>query len=223
VYGVSTAGDGVGVYGRANAANAVSVYGLTTNGIGVAGSSTNGDGVFGFSSGSRAGYFVGDVVVTGGCCAAGAGSYRIDHPLDPENKYLQHAAVESPDMKNLYDGVALLDGRGEAWVELPTWFEVLNRDFRYQLTAIGAPMPGLYVAEEVKSNRFKLAGGEPGMKVSWLVTGTRHDPYAEANPIPVEQDKTGEERGKYLHPTEWGRPESEGVTYEKTQQFRDLP
>jgi hypothetical protein len=223
VNGVSTAADGIGVYGRANAAEGISVFGLTTNGIGVAGTSTSGDGVFGFSSGSRAGYFVGNVEVTGGCCASGAGTYRIDHPLDPENRYLYHAAVESPDMKNIYDGVAVLDASGEAVVTLPAWFEVLNRDFRYQLTAIGAPMSDLYVAEEISGNSFKIAGGVSGMKVSWQVTGIRHDPYAEQNRVAVEQDKPANERGTYQHPREWAQPESKGVSYEKVRQLQDRP
>jgi hypothetical protein len=44
-------------------------------------------------------------------------------------------------MKNLYDGVATLDGKGRAVVRLPNWFEALNAEFRYQLTAIGRPAP----------------------------------------------------------------------------------
>jgi hypothetical protein len=55
---------------------------------------------------------------------------------------------------------------GEAVVQLPDWFETLNADFRYQLTAIGAPGPNLYIAQEVQGNSFRLAGGSPGMKVS---------------------------------------------------------
>lgn len=34
----------------------------------------------------------------------GGGSFKIDHPLDPENKYLYHSFVESPDMMNVYNG-----------------------------------------------------------------------------------------------------------------------
>ena len=84
-----------------------------------------------------AGLFDGDVNVTG-TLSKGAGAFRIDHPLDPENKYLSHSFVESPDMKNIYDGVAIFDGAGEAIVTLPDWFEALNEDFRYQLTPMGA-------------------------------------------------------------------------------------
>src|SRR5882762_7360391 len=115
-----------------------------------------------------------------GTLSKSAGGFKIDDPLDPANKYLTHSFVESPDMMNIYNGTVLLDGSGEAWVVLPTWFEALNRDFRYQLTAIGAPSPNLYIAVEVTGNRFQIAGGRPGAKVSWQVTGVRHDAYAEA-------------------------------------------
>src|SRR5262245_8440898 len=44
-----------------------------------------------------AGYFAGSVQITGNL-AKGGGSFKIDHPLDPENKYLYHSFIESPDM-----------------------------------------------------------------------------------------------------------------------------
>lgn len=53
--------------------------------------------------------------------------------------------------------------------------------------------------------------GEPGMKVSWQVTGIRHDPYAEANRIPVEEPKRPSHLGKYLHPEVYGQPRSMAV------------
>jgi hypothetical protein len=55
-----------------------------------------------------AGNFSGNVSVSGSL-SKGGGSFKIDHPLDPANKYLYHSFVESPDMKNIYDGVATLD------------------------------------------------------------------------------------------------------------------
>jgi hypothetical protein len=148
--------------------------------------------------------FTSGPLTTSGHLTKGSGAFKIDHPQDPSNKYLYHSFVESPDMMNIYNGTILLDDGGEAWVALPDWFDALNRDFRYQLTAIGAPGPNLYIATEIEHNRFRIAGGEPGMKVSWQVTGVRHDPYAKAHRIPVEEDKPVLERGSYLHPEFYG-------------------
>jgi len=176
-------------------------------------------GVYGYAVGSGtnyAGYFDGDVDVTGSL-SKGGGSFKIDHPLDPENKYLYHSFVESPDMMNVYNGNVDLDSAGEAWVEMPEWFDTLNRDFRYQLTPIGAPGPNLYIAEQMQDNRFQIAGGSAGMTVSWLVTGVRQDRWAEANRIPVEERKSDRERGHYLHPTAHGQPESRGLNYENNK------
>ncbi|MCK4415018.1 MAG: hypothetical protein KAY32_15910 [Candidatus Eisenbacteria sp.] len=140
-------------------------------------------------------------------------AFKIDHPLDPENKYFRHSCVESADMMNVYNGNVTLGSSGEAWIELPDWFEVINRDFRYQLTALGGPGPNLHVAEEIAGNRFKIAGGQPGMKVSWQVTGIRHDPVAEAHRIVVEEDKPAAERGKFLNPEVYGKPRSMALGY----------
>ncbi len=168
-------------------------------------------GSSGDSSATRpAGYSAVMCDVTG-TLSKGAGSFKIDHPLDPANKYLYHSFVESPDMKNIYDGVALTDSRGMAIVTLPDWFEALNRDFRYQLTAICAPQPNLHIAREVDSNQFVIAGGVPGAKVSWQVTGIRKDAYANAHRIPVEQDKPEKERGHYLHPELFGHATEDSV------------
>jgi hypothetical protein len=156
------------------------------------------------------GYFVGNVHVSG-TLSKTAGSFMIDHPLDPANRYLQHSFVESPDMMNIYNGNAELDGAGEAWVQLPEWFEALNQDFRYQLTPIGAPGPNLYVADEISGNMFRIAGGEAGMRVSWQVTGVRHDAYAQANRIAVDIEKPAGEKGRYLHPELFGLPRSQAI------------
>ena len=147
------------------------------------------------------------------------GGFKIDHPTDPANKYLYHSFVESPDMTNFYNGNVTLDAKSEALVQLPDWFGALNGDFRYQLTAIGAPGPNLYVAQKVSNNRFRIAGGTPGMEVSWQVTGIRQDAYAKAHRIPVEQEKPVAERGKYLHPEELGLSKTLGMHYEETQKM----
>lgn len=159
---------------------------------------------------SFAGSFVGKVRVNGAFSATSK-SFKIDHPLDPANKYLYHTSVESPDMMNIYNGNIELDVNGEAVVTMPDWFEALNQDFRYQLTPIGAPGPNLYVAEEMTGNQFRIAGGTAGMQVSWQVTGIRHDPYAKTHRTPVEQDKPAEERGTYIHPDVYNQSATKGV------------
>jgi hypothetical protein len=156
------------------------------------------------AAGGQAAQFIGDVSVSG-TLSKGGGSFKIDHPLDPANKFLLHSFVESPDMMNIYNGNVITDASGRAIVELPVWFEVLNRDFRYQLTTIGSFARAM-VAEEVAGNRFAIRTDEPNTKVSWQLTGIRKDAWAEANRIPVELDKTGAERGTYLHPDVYGQP-----------------
>ena len=174
----------------------------------------NGFGVVGKGS-TWAGYFYGNVHVTGTLSKA-AGSFMIDHPLDPANKYLSHSFVESPDMKNVYDGVTTLDSNGEATVELPEWFEALNKDFRYQLTCIGG-YAQVYIANEIRNNSFQIAGGKSGLKVSWQVTGIRQDPYANSHRIQVEKQKETEHIGKYLHPKEHGVSELLGIRVDEEE------
>ncbi|MCU0294148.1 MAG: hypothetical protein MUF10_19550, partial [Thermoanaerobaculaceae bacterium] len=203
IYGeVSSSSTGVwAVYGRNNANSTYGILGHNT--VGVYG---------GQNSGSYAGYFSGGVSITG-TLSKGGGSFKIDHPLDPANRYLYHSFVESPDMMNVYNGNVTLDADGTAVVELPDYFDALNRDCRYQLTAIGGPAPNLHVARKVTDNRFAIAGGTPGMEVSWQVTGIRKDPWAEQNRIQVEVDKAPEEQGFFVHPEVWGQPPERSIEH----------
>jgi hypothetical protein len=156
VWGLSNSGYGIvgysirsiGMYGWGYPG----VYGESDFGPGLRGRSSSGYGVYGSSNSGLAALLDGNVRVNGNLRIVGnvnvtgninkaAVQFKIDHPLDPANKYLYHSSVESPDMKNMYDGVVTLDQNGEAEIELPDWFGALNKDFRYQLTAIGAPGP----------------------------------------------------------------------------------
>jgi hypothetical protein len=161
-------------------------------------------------SATQAAIFTGNVQVTG-TLTKGAGSFKIDDPADPANKYLSHSFVESPDMKNIYDGVVTTDARGFATVTMPHWFDALNRDFRYQLTVVGHSFARAIVWHELEGNRFKVRSSEPRTKLSWQVTGVRHDAYANAHRIPVEQSKAGADHGRYLHPELYGQPRSKGI------------
>jgi hypothetical protein len=147
-----------------------------------------------------------------GSLSKGSGSFKIDHPLDPANKYLYHSFVESPDMMNVYNGNIVTDKHGIATVALPDYFEALNREFRYQLTPIGQFAQAV-VAKEISRNHFTIKTSKPGVKVSWQVTGVRHDAYAEANRIQVEVEKPLEEQGRYLHPELFGAAPEQAVGY----------
>jgi hypothetical protein len=205
VTGTSTYGDGVyGVtYGNTTFGVSGTAYAGSTGVYGF-GDGDNATGVYGEATGSGAIalFAAGDAKVTG-TLSKGGGSFRIDHPLDPANKYLYHSFVESPDMMNVYNGNITLNGDGKATVELPEWFEALNRDFRYQLTSIGSFAP-VYISREIAAGEFEIAGGGPSQKVSWQVTGIRQDAWANANRIPLEPEKSHEDRGRYLHPELFG-------------------
>ena len=193
VCGTSSAAGRAGVLGVTNSASGVGVRGVSVNSLG------------------HAGYFAGNVHVAG-TLSKSAGSFKIDHPLDPAGKYLSHSFVESPDMLNVYNGNVVTDAGGQAWVELPHYFETLNRDFRYQLTVIENHGTDTFahakVSRKIENNRFQIMTSAPDVEVSWQVTGIRRDPWAEAHRIVPEEEKTAEhERGKFLNPELYGEPE----------------
>jgi hypothetical protein len=206
-YASSTSGSTIGVSGFVESPTGTAGRFVAHSGLGLilqGNSGSNQTQVFSVDANGN-GFFAGNLNVTGNV-SKGSGSFKIDHPLDPANKYLSHSFVESPDMMNVYNGVVALDARGSAWVDLPDYFQTLNRDYRYQLTSIGAPGPNLYIAKEVSGNRFRISGGRPHARVSWQVTGIRHDAYADANRIKVEEEKPANQRGTYLHPELFGGP-----------------
>lgn len=230
VMGTSSSYDGRGVIGRAHGNSSgtaqgvrgesnygTGVYGLGgATGTGVIGSGNTGvigNGVLGpgiLGTGTIAGQFNGRVNITGntnvgGTLSKGAGSFKIDHPLDPENKYLYHSFVESPDMMNIYNGTITTDENGVATVTMPGYFEALNRDFRYQLTVIGQFAQAI-VAEKIAANHFTIKTDKPNVEVSWQVTGVRQDAFANKHRIPNEVEKAPAERGYYLHPEAFGKP-----------------
>jgi len=201
--GVSTAGNGGdGVF-------AVGALGVGTGKKGGRGIIAIPGGGSGGATAGLAGEFLGSVEISG-TLSKGGGSFKIDHPLDPENKYLYHSFVESPDMMNLYNGNVQTNRQGVAVVVLPEWFEALNGEFRYQLTVLGTFAQAI-VAEEIEGNRFTIRTSKPNVRVSWQVTGIRRDAFANANRIPVEELKPEAERGRYLHPAAFGQPEELGL------------
>jgi hypothetical protein len=203
-YAQATTGTNFGVVGRSESPSGRGVVGVaeasTGTNYGVLGrtnSSANGWGVY---AGGRLG-------------ASGTKSFQIDHPLRPETHFLNHFCIEAPEPYNLYRGTVTLDAQGEAWVQLPDYFEAINRDASYHLTPIGAAMPNLHVAVEIQGNRFKIAGGAPFKKVSWEVKAVRNDPWVQQYGYQTEQEKPKEYQGLYLHPELYGQPKERGVFY----------
>lgn len=196
VYGLTS--EGYALYGISNFGRAM--YGITSSGYGVYGRADNNAGY--------GGYFEGKVHVAG-TLSKSSGAFKIDDPRDPENRYLWHSFVESPDMMNIYNGITTTDEEGYSTVQLPSYFNVLNKDFRYNLTVIGGKGFALAKVErEVEGTTFVIRTNEPGVKVSWQVTGVRQDPWANANRIVPEVEKPANERGTYLNPEVYGQPES---------------
>jgi len=197
VVGISDHPLGTGVYGQANAANsqATGLWGQSTHGVAVYGSSSNG----------YAAFWNGAVGQNGPATMAAA-AVRVDHPADPAERYLELPLAASGERTVTLDGAVHLDGAGAAEVRLPAWFARVTENHRYQLTAIGAAAPSLHIARELEGDTFAVAGGVPGQKVSWQITGSRRDPWAVAHPSTPEPAKPAEERGSLLHPELYGRP-----------------
>ena len=132
----------------------------------------------------------GVVKVEGDLHVTGTKAFQIDHPLDPENKFLVHSCVEAPERLNIYSGTTMTDEKGFATVQLPEYFNALNVDHRYQLTTIGKTFAQAIIWEEINElGEFVIRTEEPNVKVSWQVSGARNDKYARENPIVVEVDK----------------------------------
>lgn len=232
VVGVSTSGNGV--YGVSNTGHGVrGVSSSTGSGAGVIGfhssssaiygalGTTGKDGVYGTNGGGNtvgwAGFFYGRVYVVGDFFALNK-NFIIDHPLDPENKYLIHSSVESSERMNIYNGNVVTDGNGFAQLELPAYFQSLNIEYRYQLTVIGQFAQAI-IENEISQNRFTIKTDKPNVKVSWQVTGIRNDEYAKQNPFIVEKEKEDFAKGKYLVPKLFGQPEEMGIHYVKTPEI----
>ena len=229
VYGLATAlaGNNFGGFFQSMSPIGYGVYGFvnsnTGTNYGVAGETPSPTG-WGLYSFGRSG-------------ATGAKSFRIDHPSDPENKYLLHYSTESPEVLNAYRGTITLDGSGEAIVQLPAYFASVNKDPSYTLTAVGAPMPMLHVSEKISAAdlaagaaaqpgqtvpviSFRIGGGAAGGEVSWRIEAVRNDLWVRTRGAPVEIEKEGREKGTFQHPEFYGQPKERGMNYSSE---RDSP
>ena len=218
VYGLATnvTGNSIGGYfesesptGRGVVANLVDTTGVSYAVRGVNNNNANGFAI----------YSVGNL----GC--TGTKAFRIDHPLDPANKYLNHYCSEGPEPLNVYSGTISTDARGFAWVQLPDYFAEINKDPRYQLTVLsgGEEFVQAMVSREVSGSRFQIRTSKPAVKVSWEVKATRNDAWVRQNGAPVEVDKVEGEKGLYQHPELYEKRAELGMDYVDHPKQADAP
>ena len=216
VSGITSQEDGYGVFGQNTSTTSTTYDEVGVGGVGgfvgVEGQSASGG--YGVASLDRI-YAMTDLA------SGGTKTFMIDHPLDPANKYLRHFAIESNEVLNVYRGNVICNELGEAVVVLPSYFSAINVDFSYQLTPIGAPA-GLYIKSKVKDGQFIIAGGTPGMEVSWQLYAQRNDAYMQNTPGAgnAEPEKEARNKGRYFRPDFYGQPAEKAILGGKTKLTR---
>ncbi|WP_410791018.1 hypothetical protein [Kribbella sp. C-35] len=155
----------------------------------------SGGGVVTFDLFSTGGIYVGQDVDNPRTAiyANGTKAFVIDHPLDPENRTLQHVCIEGPEAAVFYRGSGrLVDGRAE--VVLPEYFEalVLPEERTVMLTALCDDDEAVAVlaASPVRRGRFTVRaadGRNPSQRFWWEVKGVR----ADVEPLAVVTEKSG--------------------------------
>lgn len=220
-YSVGVAGiavNGIGVQGQSTNGQLYGVLGqnlntgVTYNNIAVYGRSSTGVGVLGECM--NLSYY--GVFSNGDFGASGVKTFMIDHPADPENKYLKHFSLESDEVLNMYRGTITCDANGEAIVFLPDYVELVNMNYSYHLTPVGSFAP-LFIKEKISNGKFIIAGGNPGMEVCWQLVAERNDPYLQQHPEKreVEVEKRAGDKGSYLMPVLYHQPDNK-------KQFRSV-
>ena len=241
VYGISRSPDGFGVYGHGTTGTGVlgTSNGSLSKGVKGSSNGTVGTGVYGISTGDAGDGVNGTAMTAGGAGVYGSGlssgygvfssgnfgctggkSFLIDHPSDPENKYLVHYSTESPSPQNFYVGNVKTDGTGYAWVELPTYFADINENFKYQLTIVDdadeAGFVQVKVSKKIQGNRFQIRTSAPNTEVSWRVDADRNDLWMRRNPPKDVVEKEGRAKGKYLRPELYNLGPEFGDHYDPT-------
>lgn len=250
VFGLSSSSAGIGVRGEVSTSSGTNYGGffksVSTSGMGVYGEalagsggtaggyfmsmSPTGVGAYGVARGNGTNIGLWGITFAasgwgvysdGRLGASGTKLFCIDHPQDPLNKFLQHYCSEGPEPLNVYTGNVTTNGSGEAWVELPAYFESINRDFRYTLTVVDDTDSEAFalakVARKIRDGKFKIRTSAPNIEVTWRVEGIRNDPWVQKYGAPVEVEKPEHFRGKYQHPELYGAPPEMGVHFAKTK------
>jgi hypothetical protein len=211
-------GTGPGLRGEnVNADSAAAGVEAATNGSGPALVATSMNAI------PTAGLFRGDVTVEGNLTVTGTKSgFLIDDPTDPAAATLAHTPVESDDYTVTYSGNVRTGPGGRATVRLPAYVSAVAGDWRYSLTPIRS-FARTIVAREVRDDTFVVRTDRPRVKVSWVLIGTRRDAYATAHPFVAQRAKGKADRGRYVHPTEHGRPASRALRAAADRSRRAVP
>ena len=200
VYGKCITDDGTGTYGHfgsiGGSGNGVSgegrywggsfpsklcgVYGKITQSNGSILEGGTGYAIYG-EGGKYAGYFKGDVQITGklnGKVIEADGKYFvIDHPLK-KNMLLRHACLEGPEAGIYQRGRIRLKDK-EAIIELPDYFKALSKD---PPTVCLTPVNELALVsyqEMEQSKKYKIISNKDEIEVDWLIIGKRGDIVVE--------------------------------------------
>lgn len=110
-------------------------------------------------------------ITAGTLDVVGSKNFRMPHPLKPGH-WLRHGSTESPVSGTEYTGKSTIGLNGSVDVELPVYFETLNKagNRTVQLTPVGEPFG--VGADEVIDGKFTVHGA-PGREVFWLVKAER--------------------------------------------------
>jgi hypothetical protein len=202
---------GYGVWGESTNNYGYGIYGTSPTGGGGAGVYGSGwAGLYGIG-GTYGLYCVGAAYVSGYLTKAGGG-FTIDHPVDPENKFLVHGFVEAPVMTNVYRGKVTLDANGTAEITLPGYYDATNENGDVTCSPVGQAMPGLFPSEVV-NGKFTLVGGVAGGKVNWTLLADRADKWAKENQPGTEVSKKEHEKGKFMHPHLFGHDDTRSLQH----------
>ncbi|MCX5689048.1 MAG: hypothetical protein NTV94_04545 [Planctomycetota bacterium] len=74
---------------------------------------------------------------------------------------------------------------------------MLNIDLARQLISIGGWVM-VFIEDECKKGHFVIAGGKSDMRVSWVITATLQDDFAQHSPLHVEKEKEAADKGYKL-------------------------
>lgn len=119
-----------------------------------------------------------------GALSKGSGTFKIDHPLDPENKHLIHGFVEAPRYDLIYRGsVKLVDGVGVVNIDLASnmtegTFAALTQNVQV-VSLNNYDGFGRVRAGKVVDGKFHIYAEDPTSsdEIAWVVMGERNDEF----------------------------------------------